>query len=122
VSVENVDWASHQQWVLLVLQKGCRFCEESMPFYKRLTAQLSDQANAHLVALLPQTEKESRQYLTDNMVDIADVRQASLRSVGVQGTPTLLLVDKNGTVLEQWLGKVPASQEDTVLSRLKGER
>src|ERR1700730_6258014 len=60
LSFPNIDWASHQQSVLLVLQKGCCFCEESMPFYQRLTRQLSNQANTHLVAILPQNEQEGR--------------------------------------------------------------
>lgn len=114
----NVDWSSHKQSVLLVLQKGCRFCEESMPFYQRLNKELSNEST-HVVALLPQDERESRKYLNDQHVGITDVRQVSLTSIGVQGTPTLFLVDSAGSVLEQWTGKIPQTQQDAIITRLK---
>lgn len=104
---------------MLVLQTGCRFCDESTPFYQRLTKELASQSKTHLVVLFPQNYNESKQYLKNKMIEIAYVRQVSLQSIGVQGTPTLILVDSSGTVLEQWVGKLPATQEDAVLARLK---
>lgn len=120
LSIANIDWSKNQQTLILVLQKGCQFCDESVPFYRRLlTKELSSPTKTHLVAIFPHNNDESKQYLKDKMIEIADVRQASLKSVGVQGTPTLVLVDNTGTVLEQWVGKLPATQEDAVLSRLE---
>jgi thioredoxin-related protein len=119
LTLANADWSSHKQSVLIVLQQGCRFCEESMPFYQRLTKVLSNEAKTHLVALLPQNEQEGRKYLKEQLVEITDVRQISLNSIGVQGTPTLFLVDSEGSVLEQWTGKIPQPQEDAIITRLK---
>jgi hypothetical protein len=70
--------------------------------------------------LLPQTVEEGRKYLESEGVRVDDVKQATLNVIGVQGTPTLLLVDNKGTVAEVWEGKLPPDQEEGVLSVLKG--
>jgi thioredoxin-related protein len=114
-----IDWTKNQQTLLFVLKKGCRFCDESAPFYQRLTKEFSTQSKTHFIALLPHSNDESKQYLKDKTVDIPDLRQGSAESIGVPGTPTLLLVDNTGTVIEQWLGKLPAVQEEAVIFRLK---
>ncbi|SRR6266436_215730 len=119
VFLRDLNWAKSQQTLLVVLQKGCRFCDESTPFYQRLTRELNEPGKTHLVAVLPQSNDESKQYLKDKMIDIPDVKQASPMPMGVRGTPTLVLVDNTGTVLEQWNGKLPAAEEDKVISRLK---
>jgi hypothetical protein len=33
------NWAAQDQTLVLVLRKGCHFCEDSVPFYQRLASQ-----------------------------------------------------------------------------------
>jgi hypothetical protein len=33
------NWGEHDQTLVLALRKGCHFCEDSVPFYQRLTSQ-----------------------------------------------------------------------------------
>lgn len=119
LSIDNIDSSNNQQTLLIILQRGCRFCEESVPFYQRLTKELSNQTRTHLIAVFPPGDVDSKQYLKDKMIDIADVRQIAFRSIGVQGTPTLIMLDNTGTVLEQWVGRLPTAEEDAVILRLK---
>ncbi|MGB7925746.1 MAG: redoxin family protein [Pyrinomonadaceae bacterium] len=119
VSLPGVDWAGHNQTLLVVLQKGCRYCSESAPFYQRLVKE-TDGRNLHLVAVLPQTTDESKQYLNELGVPIADIKQATLDSLGVGGTPTLILVDNQGVVKNAWVGKLNADNEAGVLRQLQG--
>jgi hypothetical protein len=44
---------------------------------------------------------------------------APLNAIGVMGTPTLLLVDAEGTVAQVWEGKLQPDQEGGVLAVLK---
>jgi thioredoxin-related protein len=117
--INFIDWSKNQQTLMLVLQKNCRFCNESMPFYQRLAKELSNQTKTRLVAVLPQSLEESKQYLKENKVEINDVLQASPNSVGVRGTPTLVLIDNDGIVQEQWVGKQSPAKEESVIARLK---
>jgi thioredoxin-related protein len=38
--------------------------------------------------------------------------------LGVQGTPTLILVNQDGKVEQSWAGKLPPEQETEVLKRI----
>ena len=113
-----VDWAKNSHTLLLVLQKDCRFCTESAPFYQQLVKETSARSDIKLVAVLPQTVDEGKQYLKDIGVDIADVRQVSPSQINVSGTPTLILVNNEGVASDVWPGKLSPDTEPKVLSKL----
>lgn len=117
LELPGVDLSSGEKTLLLVLQKGCHFCTESGPFYQRLARETSRDGRVRVVAVLPQDPGEGRQYLSDLGVPVSNVTQASLDSLGVKGTPTLIMVS-HGTVSDVWVGKLPAEGEAEVLSKL----
>jgi thioredoxin-related protein len=90
-----------------------------VPFYQRLVKELSNQTKTHIIAVLPENPDESRKYLEEKMLKIPDTIQISSKEIQVRGTPTLLLINDTGTVLEQWTGKLPnKSVEEQVIQRL----
>ena len=118
LELENVDWTRTDKNLLLVLSKNCRFCDESAPFYQRVVKETAG-SNTRLISLFPHPETENRQYLRDKMIEIPEVKQVVPERLGVRGTPTLLLVNNRGTVVEEWVGKLPSDAQETVLDRLK---
>jgi len=121
MNVPGVDWSRNGQTLVFVLQKGCHFCTESAPFYQRLVKETAGLGNVHPVALLPQEIPEAKKYLEEIKVPIDDVKQASSSSLGVGGTPTLILVNGAGVVVDVWEGRLPANEESKVLNRLQGK-
>ena len=117
VELPGVDWSKSNRTLILALQKGCHFCTESADFYRRLAPTASEK-NVRLVAVLPQELEEGRKYLADIGVPVSEVAQASLSSIRVRGTPTLILVDDKGAVIDSWVGKLPAAGEDEVLTHI----
>lgn len=101
----------------MVLQKDCRFCTESAPFYRDLASAAPSKA-LRLLAVLPQDESVARDYLKSIDVQIEEVRQLSLSSLNVRGTPTLILVNSTGTVIKSWVGKLPDDKQKEVLDML----
>ena len=118
LSVANVDWSHHEQNLVLVLSTQCHFCSESAPFYQELVS-AAHRKQTPVVAILPQTTAESRLFLEHLGLDIPDVRQMPLSSIGVGGTPTVLVIDGKGTVLKVWVGKLPANDQADVLAQLQ---
>jgi len=115
-----VDWAKSERTLVLVLRKGCDFCSESAPFYQKLVQETVEQKSARLVAVLPDEISEDRAYLHELGVAIAEIKQSSPQSIGVPGTPSLLLVNSEGFVIDSWIGKLSAKQESEVVDRLRG--
>ena len=118
VTLPGFDWTRSERTLVMALSVNCHYCTESAPFYQHLTAEVSKHPNTHLLSVLPQTTEAGRKYLSELGITIEDVRQVPLNAVGVAGTPTLILVDKEGTVKRVWVGKLPVSAQSEVISQL----
>ncbi len=118
LSLPDVYWANSNKTLVIALQEGCGYCSESAPFYQRLVTEASSR-NVPLIAVLPQPVEVGKKYLSDLKVSINEVRESPLKSLGVQATPTLLLVNNKGEVTEAWLGKLSPEKESEVLEKLQ---
>jgi thioredoxin-related protein len=115
----DVNWSTSPKTLLLVLSTDCKYCTASAPFYRRLVNNAAETANTRLIAIFPQSTNESRKYLAKQEVKIDALKQAVPASVGVRGTPTLILVDSNGVVIQSWDGMVRPDVESEVLASVK---
>ncbi|SRR5260370_32322669 len=93
LSISDMEFAGSSQTLILAISSTCHFCTESAPFYKK-SAQT--RSNTPLIAILPQPVEDGRKYLEKLGVSVDEVRQLPLDKIGVQGTPTLILVDASG--------------------------
>lgn len=86
-------WGRHDRTLVLALKKGCHFCEDSAPFYKRLSAGPTD---TRLVAVFPDDAAEAKQVTQAEELDIETVSGFPLKRLKVAGTPTVILADAHG--------------------------
>jgi hypothetical protein len=117
VAIPNVEWGQKKKTVILALQEGCRYCSDSASFYQQLAKEAEKRA-IQIVAVLPQPVEKSESYLESLKIPINTIRQASFPSIGIRGTPTILLVDTEGKVTDSWVGKLSLDKEKEVLERL----
>jgi hypothetical protein len=54
-NLEGWDWSAHEQTLVLGLRKGCHFCEDSAPFYQRLTTQQQGGSSYAILAVFSDT-------------------------------------------------------------------
>lgn len=100
------------------MQKGCHFCTESAPFYRRLASKAAERGGrVKLYAVLPHEAEEGRRYLEELGVPVERVAQARPGSLHVSSTPTLIMLER-GTVSDVWVGALPPDREAEVLSKL----
>jgi hypothetical protein len=112
-------WKAHERTLVLALRNGCHFCDESMPFYRRLAKlEQSNQIDAHLIAVFPDDPAAVRQVVETQQLAIEVVHGIELGQVKVQGTPTLMLVDEQGRVSKVWIGELPAAAEAEVIAAI----
>ncbi len=119
LSLPGVDWKANGRTLVMALSTQCHFCSESAQFYQRVAQERTRAGSLRLVAVLPQPVDESQQYLKELGVTVDDVKQLRLDSIGVNGTPTLIMANSEGIVADSWRGKLSDEKELEVIARLK---
>jgi hypothetical protein len=117
IQLPGVDWAKNEQTLVMAISSTCHFCTESAAFYRDIRAR----SRVHTVAVLPQSVNEGRNYLSKLGVQVDEVLQVPLSSIDVNGTPTLMLVSREGRVVRTWIGKLPPDLENDVLLSVGAE-
>jgi peroxiredoxin len=121
ISLQDVDWAKAEQTVLLALSKDCHFCTESAGFYRQLIQESNQNTAFRIIAISAQEPDEVKGYLNQLGLSINEVRQASLPTLNIMATPTIVLMDNKGAVKRAWFGKLPADKETEVLNELRAK-
>jgi hypothetical protein len=121
LSLDGIDWSTGKANVVLAISTSCRFCRESVPFYQKLAKQRGENAAINLIAVLPQEIQGSDRFLKEHEIHVDAVRTVKLSEVSVNATPTLMVVDQTGSVVESWVGKLTPEKEKEVLSRVFGK-
>jgi len=109
LSVPNVDWNQNKKTLVFFLMKDCKYCETSTPLYRQLIEDASKQ-NVQVLAILPNPVEAGRKYVEFLQLQIENVQAGSLGSYKIPGTPSVLLVDNQGTVKSAWIGAVPGRE------------
>jgi hypothetical protein len=116
VHLPGVDFPQHGKTLLIAVSSNCHFCQESQPFYRQLAKTAS--LKTHLVIVLPMPQSEAESYVHSSIAPSLQVVSAPLDTMGVRGTPTLLLVDSHGKVEKAWVGKLDDAGQKQVQSQL----
>jgi hypothetical protein len=116
-----VNWSKSPKTLVIVMQKDCHFCTASAPFYRKLRS-IETTSNAFsMIAALPQEQFVAQGYLSELGLSVDETVKTSLASLSVGGTPTLLLVDRSGRVINVWVGQLQTEkQEAEVLKAISG--
>ncbi len=113
-------WDKSDMNLVMVLSTACKYCNESAEFYRNLSARRTG-SDVRLIGVLPQPKDEVTKYLGDQKIAVDEIITLNPGQIDVRGTPTLLLVNRNGVVLQVWNGKLPPEKEAEVMGRLFGE-
>jgi hypothetical protein len=116
VSLPGIKW-NEGTTLVLALQEGCRYCEESAAFYRRLRDQRVG-AQPRMIAVVPGDKTQINRYLAEQHVFVDEAFNLSLSKINVSVTPTLLLLGKVGDVRNVWVGKLNQDEEKQVLEQM----
>lgn len=113
-------WGDHQKTLVLAIRKDCHFCEDSQPFYKRLSGlEKSNSLHAHVLAVMPDDRDSAVKALKSGGVAVDAIFSQPLNFMQVSGTPTLLLLDSNGRVARAWVGQLTPQGEKEVIAAVE---
>lgn len=119
-ALPGYSWNQHNETLLLVMRKGCHFCEDSMPFYRKLLQVERDgKTKAHIVSVLPDEEIAAIRLLQQANLNTPVVASYPLSQLNVSGTPTVILVNHDGRVERSWVGEQQAEGQKAILDAIR---
>jgi hypothetical protein len=98
--------------VVAVVRSTCRFCTESMPFYRDLVRK-----PVRLVAVSDEPPEVTRAYFSAHGIEPAQI--VSAKPSGISGTPTLFAVDAAGTIRDRQVGLLTAEKQQQFLASMR---
>ena len=108
----SVDYGAASQTLVLALSTKCSYCQQSLPFYKRIAGELQNgRQRTQIVAVFPNANIDVEKYKQENQLNMECVTVLNHDGLKVTGTPTLILVDSNGRVLDFWVGMLSKDEE-----------
>jgi thioredoxin-related protein len=120
-ALRDVMPAGTERALFVVVSPTCHFCNESMPFYKQLVDERNQKGSAvKVIAAVPAdaAKPEEEKHFTTAGIQPDALVTVDFAKIKVPGTPTLLLVDNQGKVLDVWVGKLDEPRQREVLARL----
>lgn len=121
-TLPSLDWSQNQRTLVLALNTGCHYCEDSVPFYQKLAQTQKPGSNdLQLVAAFPNTAEMVGKFAQQEGLNIRSVAGVSFEKLRVNATPTLILVNKEGQVEKVWNGILTAKQEGDLLKLAEGK-
>ncbi len=102
------------------MRSGCVYCEQSVSFYRRLVdMQRTGLLHVAILAVLPDDETTSDNLLRIDGLSVPHVSRVHLPEIKVSRTPTLVLLDERGRVVETWIGLLSPGKENEVLTVIR---
>ena len=124
--MQNVDYAGSDVTVLLGLNSKCTFCTQSMPILREVSRRVAllGSQKARLVSIGTEPIAVIQSYLDAHGLSTTQtlsVTPSSALAAVATRTPSLVLVNRAGTVLESWPGLVTAERAEQLLKRVEEE-
>ena len=118
--IAGVDYKQAQRTLILGLNVDCRYCSRSVPFYNSLAEAKQENAGQfNLVAAFINKDPELvKSYVEQKGLSVQAIPGVDLDKLGVHMTPTLILVDSAGKVLDSWRGELQPDGERELFATL----
>lgn len=102
--------------LLIALSTTCHYCKEEIPFYNHLAQAIQEgNRSTAIVAMFSSPDNEAKEYAQRERLNLSIVAAVDLSVFNVRGTPTMVLIDGGGKVLDFWVGKLSSDEEQQVL-------
>lgn len=119
-ALPNLSYTSSPRTLLIAMNTKCHYCNESVPFYKRLTTMSNATVtNTRIVAVFPNPDREVKDYVRQKQLTPETIGTMNLSAINVEGTPSIILVDSNGRIINFWIGKLSEAGAQQVLEAVR---
>lgn len=113
--IKDLDFVDAPRTLMMVLSTGCKYCIQSAPFYKTLSAMRGRlTGRTRIVAVFPQNEQDVKSFLQEHQLEIEFRPNVDFEKLGISSTPTLILLDSRKNILDSWVGSLSKGEQEEV--------
>jgi len=111
------EWYQGAPFTLLVFARAsCGACQKAQPFFKRLVNDIG--AGIRVVLVTSAGEADEDAYYARGLGLETNAIRTAVPGLSVRVTPTLVLVDRQGTILDAWEGVGPPEKQSQIAQSL----
>ncbi len=115
----GIDYSKAPKTLLIALSSKCDHCSESLPFYKQITFEQRKNINAsHIVAIFPESQSEVEQFAGQEELNLDTVAGVDFYALNLVATPTVILIDNSGKIIDFWIGKLSKNVEQEIIKAI----
>lgn len=118
ISLADFDSSQSEKLIYVALNPDCPFCTASAPFYRSIKKSIAQNGEVRMIGLFSPEVKSEKDYVEKLGVNFDAIRKVSFDTLKIPSTPTIVVVDQDGTVLSVWRGKLSSEKEQEFLSQL----
>jgi hypothetical protein len=119
VNLNEVNFKATKFTLLLALSTKCRFCDQSIPFYQKLVSLRREKGVCFQTAgAFRESGEAAREYLSSKGLGLDTVVAGSPLNLHIEGTPTLILINGEGKVIQAWEGLLNETRQKEVFDKL----
>ena len=114
-SVAGIDYSKNSKTLLISMSAKCANCDESLLFFHKLREKAINSSDApRMIALFPESEKEVENYARQRRLTLETQSGINLKALNMPGTPTVVLVNNKGQIIDFWVGKLSNDIEQQI--------
>ena len=111
--IPGLDFSAASSTLVVAVRSTCRFCTESMEFYRRL---ISLSPRARIVFLGTEPQEALNQYVKEHQIAPDVVVSVKRGSTNLPRTPVVVHVGSDSIIRAVWVGKLPEQGEKEVIA------
>lgn len=117
--IPSVDYAKSTQTLVIALSSRCDHCNESIHFFKQLLEANTGKSDlTRIVAVFPEKLEEVLSYITQHQFDINPISGIDHKALSLPGTPSVVLINSEGKILNFWIGKPSKVAEKEIMESI----
>lgn len=97
-------YLTQDKTLVAVVSSSCIHCTRSLPALKQIVDDMRGKAGT--MAVFPAADPHVREFLTGGNIDMATYPGLSSSDFKIRGTPTFMILDRSGKVLDLWVGEL----------------
>lgn len=105
--------------VLIFVTSNCDACRRSLPFHQAIAGAVGARPDLHLRIVLTSPGDDEAAYAAAIGVRADQVTRINARGTRLRRVPTILIVDRQGIVVEKKEGVLPETEQHALIEKLR---